>query len=620
MMRLTRRTALKLSGAAACAPLLPRFSFAEEGTGSHGMAVIGEVKYPPGFPHFDYVNPAAPRGGRIVTQIPARLFNQNFNTFNTLNIYVLRGDGAAGMPLTFASLMAASTDEPGSAYAFVARDVEISDDRKTLRFHLRPEATFHDNSPIRADDVLFSLETLRDKGHPNIATELLGIAEIIAEDDHTLSVRLGEETGRSLPLLVAAVPIFSRAWWEGRDFGATISEAPLGSGPYRVGNFSFGSYIEFERVENWWADKLPVMLGRYNFDAIRYEYYRDRTASFEAFKKGVVTFREEFTSRIWARDYNFPALQVGRVVRDEVPDGSPSGAQGWYMNLRREKFADPRVRLALTYAFDFEWTNKNIMFDSYRRTHSFFQNSPLMAEGAPGPDELALLEPYRGQIPDDVFGEAFVPPVSDGTGRDRAMLQKASELLAATGCERRADGLYAPDGSRFTIEFLDDDATFEPHHHAYIAGLKLLGIEGSYRVIDAAQYTERLKRFDFDMTVSRISMLLFPDEGLRQLFGSTGAHQEGSYNLAGIDDPVVDALIETIVGADDWESFVSASRALDRVLRAQHFWVPQWNKPTHWFAYWDMYSRPAKKPDYDRAVVDTWWFDAEKAARIGRTG
>jgi microcin C transport system substrate-binding protein len=620
MIRVTRRTALKLTVAAAAAPILPYRAFAQEASRAHGMAVIGDLKYAPDFPNFDYVNIDAPRGGRIVTQLAQWGTNQNPVTFNTLNVYVLNGDGAAGMGLTAASLLEGSTDEPGSAYGLVAKEVEISDDRKALRFFLRPEATFHDGSPLTAEDVSFSLETLRDKGHPNIATQLLGIAEIVVEDEHTLFVRLKPESGRSLPNTVAGMPILSRAWWDGRDFQKSLSEAPLGSGPYKVSDYRFGSWIEFERIGDWWADTLPVMLGRYNFDRIRYEYYRDRTASFEAFKKGSVTFREEFTSRHWATGYDFPAVTDGRVIKDIVPDGRPAGAQGWFINMRWPKFADPRVRLALTYAFDFEWTNKNLMFGSYQRTASFFENSPLKAEGKPSAAELALLEPLRDQLPEEVFGEAFVPPVSDGSGRDRAMLQKASELLTAAGCTRSGGSLLSPDGTPFTIEFLDDDPTFEPHTNGYIAGLKLLGIAGNYRVVDGAQYNKRMQDFDFDMTPYRFSNPLYPDESIKQLFASKTAKEPGSNNFSGIADPAIDVLLEKVVQSDDWDKFVTASRALDRALRAKHFWVPLWNKPIHWFAYWDMFSRPDKLEQYDPGVLDTWWFDAEKAAKIGKTG
>ena len=620
MIRISRRTALKLSGAAACAPLMRGAAFAQETSRAHGMAVIGDLKYGPDFPHFDYVDTSAPRGGRIVTQLASWGYNQNPQTFNTLHIYVLRGDGAAGMGLTYSALMVGSNDEPGSVYGLVAKEVEVSDDRKALRFFLRPEAVFHDGSPITANDVAFSLATLRDKGHPNIATQLLGIADIAVEDAHTLSVTLKPDTARSLPVTVATVPIFSKTWWDGRDFQASYNEAPLGSGPYEVGSYKFGDYIEFQRRSDWWGDGLPVMTGQNNFDRIRYEYYRDRTASFEAFKKGNITFREEFRSRDWATGYDFPAIQDGRVVKEEVPDGSPSGGQGWFINMRRPKFADPRVRLALIYAFDFEWTNKTIMFGLYDRTASFFQNSPLMATGKPSAEELALLEPLRDKLPAEVFGEAFVPPVSDGSGRDRAMFQKAAELLTAAGCKRSGTGLLAPDGSPFSIEFLDDDGGFEPHTNAYIAGLRLLGIEATYRVLDAAQYTERQKRFDFDMVVSRFSTTLYPDESIKQFFGSESASQDGSYNLSGVADPAVDSLLDKITHANDWDSFVAASSALDRVLRALHFWVPQWNRKFHWFAYWDMFSRPAKTAQYDPGVLDTWWVDAAKAAKIGKAG
>jgi microcin C transport system substrate-binding protein len=604
MSHISRRVALKLAGAAAAAPLLPYRVFAQENSRAHGIAVIGDLKYAADFEHLDYVKVDAPRGGRIVTQIAQWTTNQNPITFNTLNMFVLNGDGAAGMGLTVAGLMESSTDEPGSLYGLVAK----------------AEANFHDGSSLTAEDVSFSLKILRDKGHPYIATDLRGIADIVVEDEHTLFVKLKSESGRSLPNTVARMPIFSRAWWEGRDFQKSLSEAPLGSGPYKVSDYQFGSYIEFERIADWWADKLPVMVGRYNFDRIRYEYYRDRTASFEAFKKGSVTFREEFTSRHWATAYDFPAVKDGRVIKDIVPDGRPAGAQGFFINMRRPKFADPRVRQALTYAFDFEWTNKNIMFDSFQRTASFFENSPLKAEGKPSGEELALLEPLRDKLPEEVFGEALVPPVSDGSGRDRAMLQKANELLMAAGCKRSESGLLAPNGEPLTIEFLDDDPAFEPHVNGYIASLKLLGIAGNYRVVDGAQFNKRMNDFDFDLIPHRLSNPLYPDESIRQLFGSKSAKEPGSYNFSGIADPAIDVLVEKVAQSDDWDKFVTASRALDRALRAQHFWVPLWNKPEHWFAYWNMFSRPEKVAQYDPGVLDTWWFDEEKAAKIGKSG
>ena len=617
-----RRTVLKAGAAgAALAALKPWSAPAQDARRSHGLSFFGDLKYGPDFRHFDYANPDAPKGGRIVTQLWSWGYNQNPNTFNTLQIYVLQGDGAAGMPLTFASLMAGSADESDSLYPYVAREVEAPEDRQWIRFFLDERARFHGGTPITAEDAAFSIDILKREGHPLISTELGMVAEVKAEDPRTLLVRFAPGTPRSLSLTVAgSAPIFSKAWWQGRDFQAALSEPPLGSGPYRFKAMSFGRWIEFERVADDWAAELPAMRGRYNFDVIRYEYYRDRVAAFEAFKKGDMTVRQEFTSRIWARDYNFPALERGEVVKEELPDESPAGGQGWYFNTRRPQFTDVRVREALVSAFDFEWTNANIMFNSYRRTSSFFENSILEAEGLPSEAELKLIEPHRDKLPAAVFAEPFVPPVSDGTGRDRTLIRRASELLAEAGCTRSGNRLMLPDGMPFTIEFLDDDNTFEPHHNAYIRNLGLLGIEASYRVVDPAQYQSRLDNFDFDMLVSRFSMALYPSETLRQFFDSSQADQNGSYNLAGIKDPVVDAMLDAVISARTRDEFMTASRALDRVLRAGHYWVPQWHKAAYWVASWDMYSRPATQPLYDTGIVDTWWFDPEKAARIGRAG
>ncbi|MBA3516950.1 MAG: ABC transporter substrate-binding protein, partial [Rhizobiales bacterium] len=569
MFRVDRRTVLGSSLAGAAVSLLPAWpSFAQNAARTYGLSYFGDLKYGPDFQHFDYANLDAPKGGRIVTQIWAWAYNQNPNTFNTLNIYVLQGDGAAGVPLTFATLMAGSADESDSLYPYLAREIETPEDRGWIRFFLDDRARFHDGAPVTAEDAAFSIETLKRDGHPNIATELAAVTEVLVENPLTLLVRFAPGTPRSLALTVAgSIPVFSKAWWEGRDFKAALSEAPLGSGLYKVGNLSFGRWIEFERVADHWAKELPAMRGRYNFDVIRYEYYRDRTAAFEAFKKGEMNVRQESTSRIWARDYNFPALTRGEVRKEELPDGSPAGGQGWYFNTRRPKFADVRVREALVSAFDFEWTNANIMFNSYRRTSSIFENSILKAEGLPSEAELKLLEPHRGKLPASVFAEPFVPPVSDGTGRDRTLIRRASELLAEAGCTRSGSQLLLPDGSPFTIEFLDDDDAFEPHHNAYIRNLGLLGIAATYRVVDPAQYQSRLDAFDFDMLVSRFSMSLYPSDGLRQFFDSSRADQNGSYNLAGIKDPVVDALLSDVIGAGTREEFVTASKALDRVLR-----------------------------------------------------
>jgi microcin C transport system substrate-binding protein len=581
--------------------------------------VIRGLKYRPGFAHFDYVNPGAPKGGRIITQGVTKIYNQEFNTFNTLNMFVLEGVGVQAINLTFASLMAGSADESGSVYGYAASEVEVSEDGLTLRFFLRPEARFHDGSPITADDIVFSIDTLKADGHPLISTDLFGIEEVAAEDAQTVRLRLGAETGISLPVTIATLPIFSKSWWSGRSFKASLSEPPLGSGRYKVRDFRFGSYIEYERVADHWSEALPIMIGRYNFERVRYNYYRDRVPAFEDFKKGGMTYREEFTSRVWAREYNFGALTEGKVKRDEIPDGSPSGAQGWFLNMRRAKFRDPRVREALGLVFDFEWTNRNLMFDSYIRTASFFENSPLKADGLPSPAELAVLEPYRAKLSPAIFEEPFVPPKSNGSGRDRTLRQKATDLLAAAGCTTSGSRLLLPDGTPFTIEFLDDDPTFEPHHNAYINALTdALGIEASYRVVDAVQYNERVKRFDFDITVNRFSMSLYPDEGILNFFHSDSAHRDGSNNLAGIADPVLDEILKRLVRTRDWDDFLTITRVVDRILRAGHYWVPHWHKATHWIAFWDMFGRPETVPPFDPSIIDTWWFDAERARNIGR--
>ncbi len=403
----------------------------------HGISAFGDLKYPADFKHFDYVNPNAPKGGTFSQIGPSRQFNQSFLTFNSLNAYVLRGDAAQGMELTFATLMGPSGisspghDEPDAMYGYAARAVRIAADKRTYRFLLRPDARFHDGTRITAGDAAFSFNTLKEKGHPNIRQLMRDVESVEAEDDATVAVRFTEKRGREIPLFVASLPIFSRAYYANRNFEDSSLEAPLGSGPYKVGRFEAGRYIEFDRVKDWWGANLPINRGKHNFDVVRFEYFRDRDVGFEAFTARNYLFREEFTSRTWATRYDFPAFKDGRVKRAVLPDQTPSGAQGWFLNTRRDKFKDPRVREAIGLAFDFEWTNKNVMYGSYERTHSYFQNSDMMAKGAPAPEELALLEPFRGKVPDEVFGEPFTPPVSDGSGQDRALL--ASRVAAPAG-------------------------------------------------------------------------------------------------------------------------------------------------------------------------------------------
>jgi microcin C transport system substrate-binding protein len=421
-------------------------------------------------------------------------------------------------------------------------------------------------------------------------------------------------------LFVASLPIFSRAYYAGRSFDETTLEPPLGCGPYKVGHFEAGRYIEYERVKDWWGADLPVSRGQNNFDVVRYEYYRDRDVAFEGFTGRSYLFREEFTSRIWATRYDFPATRDGRVKRDVIPDDTPSGAQGWFFNTRREKFKDRRVREAFVYAFDFEWTNKTIMYGSYERTHSVFQNSDMMAAGKPGPDEIALLDPFRGKVADEVFGEPFVPPVSDGSGQDRALLRKASALLQEAGCLIKNGKRVTPKGEPVGVEFLIDEPSFQPHHVSFIKNLGTLGIDANLRIVDPVQYRKREDDFDFDLIIQRFGFSSTPGDSLRSYFSSQAAVLKGSQNLAGIADPVIDALIERIVAADTRPQLVTACKVLDRVIRSGHYWVPHWYKPSHWLAFWNVFGRPATKPRFARGIPETWWYDREKAAKIEQRG
>lgn len=636
MSALTRRSALAL-GAGAAAGLLARVAFAqapvegvsaapapgagtEFGSEKHGLSAFGELKYPADFTHFDYVRSDAPKTGTF-SQTPSQiLFNQNFTTFNSLNSFVFRGDAAAGMELTFATLMVRAFDEPDALYGNAAISVATSADGLAYRFRLRPEAKFHDGTRLTAGDVAFSLMILKEKGHPMISELLrdLDTAEAVADD--VVLVRFKPTRTRDLPLTIATLPIFSKAYYASRDFEATTLEAPLGSGPYKVGRFEQGRYIEYALVEDWWGRDLPANRGQWNFARMRYEFFRDRDVGFEGFKARAFLFREDATSRIWARGYDFPAVKDGRVVRETLPDETPSGAQGWFLNLRRAKFQDKRVREALILAFDFEWINKNLMFDAYKRTASYFQNSDLMAKGLPSPEELALLEPLRGTVPDEVFGEPWSPPVSDGSGQDRKLLREASRLLREAGWTNRDGRLVNARGEPFAIEFLEFDPGLDPHVGAYIKNLKILGIEGTIRLVDPAQFQSRLNAFDYDVVSRRFSMSPTPGEGLRQIFGSASAKIPGTSNLSGIADPAIDALVEKVVNAKSRAELTVATRALDRVVRAGRFWVPAWYKGSHTIAYWDVYTRPTKQPRYTRGFEETWWWDKAKADRLGIPG
>jgi microcin C transport system substrate-binding protein len=581
---------------------------------THGLSAFGELKYAADFKHFDYVNPDAPKGGRLATIGTGAVL-----TFNSFNPFIIRDDAAQGLDFLFDSLMVRAEDEPDAMYGLIAHAAEVAEDRRSVTFHLRPEARFRDASPVTAQDVIFSFEKLRDpaKAHPRFATPLRDVVKAEALDEHTLRFEFQGDNLRDLPLIVASLPIASNAFYAEDDFYKPSLKVPMGSGPYDIGTYKTGTNITYKRRPDYWAADLPVNRGRYNFDEIRYEYYRDRTAGLEGFKAGAYDLREEFTSKSWATEYNIPQIRDGRIKLATLPDERPAGAQGFFINTRLDKFADRRLRKALDYAFDFEWTNKNLFYGLYLRTDSYFVNSDLKAEGPPSEAELKLLEPFRDQLPPEVFDEPYAPPVSDGSGRDRRQLSAASKLLREAGWTVNDRGVRVnAKGEPLTIELLMEDPGLERIFAFYIEKLKSLGIQASIRNIDAAQYQVRLKDFDFDLDMSRFVLGQTPGPEMRNYWSSEAARTKGSQNLPGIADPVVDRLIDVILQAKSRDELRAAARALDRVLRAGHYWVPQWYKASHHLAFWDRYSWPQTKPKYARGVLDTWWYDTEKAAKL----
>ena len=577
----------------------------------HGLSAFGDLAYPANFEHFAYANPDAPKGGTF-----SLVGWGGVTTFNSLNNYILKGDAAQGLELLFNSLMVPAADEPDAVYGLVAESAEIADDGKSVTFYLRPEAEFADGSPLTADDVVFSFNTLKSKGHPIYHQTLQDVVKAEALDPHTVRYTFTGDLVRDLPLTVAVLPIFSKAYYATRPFEETTLDPPLGSGPYLVDKVAQGRSVVYRRNPDYWAKDLPVNRGRWNFDKIRFEYFRDRTPAMEAFKAGTYDFREEFTSKVWATEYDFPAIRAGKVKKEVLPDETPSGTQGFFLNTRREPLKDPRVREALDLAFDFEWSNRNMFYGQYTRTQSFFENSAMKAEGEPSEAERTLLTGLGVPVSDAALGPAYLPAKSDGSGQDRNLLLQAGKLLDEAGWTVKNGVRVNAQGTPLKLEILMFEQAFERIAAPYVKNLKLLGIDASIRMVDPAQYQQRLKDFDFDITTERYQMRNTPGVELRSYFGSAAAKMDGSLNLAGIADPAVDALIERVIAAKSREELNTAARALDRVLRAGHYWVPHWYKASNNIAYWDKFSRPATKPRFDRGILDTWWYDEAKAAKL----
>ncbi len=615
-LNLTRRAAL-LSAAA-----LPMFGLPARGAEdqaraaekklwrqTYGLSSFGELNLPEDFPHFPYARPDAPKGGQLIQEAVA-------TSYDSLNGLILSGNPAIGLGLINDSLMSGSLEEDNALYGLVARSVEISPDKKQYRFHLRPEARFHDHSRMTAKDVVFSLTTLREKGHPIIRQLLRDLESAVAEGDDVVLVTLHDGFGRDSILNIAGQPILSSAYYAQHPFDHSGMEPPLGSGAYKIGAFEQGRFIVYERVADYWAKDLPVNVGQNNFEAIRYDYFGERAVGFEAFKSGAVNLHESSTASEWATGYDFPAVRDGRVKKMEIPDRRSPGFQGFFFNTRRAIFRDPRVREALGYCLDFEWSNRNLFYGAYKRAHSFFENTDMSAEGMPSPEELALLEPLRDKLRPEVFGMPFMPPVSDGSGQDRALLQRANALLQEAGCKRQGTQLLLPDGTPFTFEVLEFSNAFDKVVQPMFKNMRLLGIEARLRVVDSAQYKQRIDAFDFDMVTDRKMIGGVPGEELLAYFGSKSGQTNGGLNLAGINDPAVDALVDKALNAKSRAELVFICRALDRVLRSGQYWIPNWFSPNRRIAAWDDFGHPDTFPKLDLGIGSLWWWDVEKATAV----
>ncbi|GIL01231.1 MAG: ABC transporter substrate-binding protein [Alphaproteobacteria bacterium] len=618
----TRRAFIRMAAGAAAAPLLPAVSLAANPTETplHGLSAFGELKYPPDFAHFEFASPQAPKGGSFVFSPSYWYFNQNTQTFNTLNTFVLAGEAPPRIELCFDSLMNWAWDEPDALYCSLARTVTISADRNRYRFELREAARFHDGSAVTADDVVFSYLTIREQGHPQLALDLANLETAEAAGPHTVELVFnGSQSERAILAVANSVPILSRAWYATRDFEAATLEPALGSGPWKVGRFESGLFIEYERVADYWAGELGFARGLDHFDRIRIDFFRERTAFLEAFKKGDIAWREEFTAKFWATEYDFPAARQGRVKQAYFPSEKRPSLQGWAVNTRRAKFADRRTRQALAVLFDFEWTNRNLFYDAYARSHSLFEGSDLAANGPPPAGELALLEPLRDKLPEAAFGEAVMQNVTDGSGSDRSILRKADALFAEAGWRKRDGRLVDANGEQLSVEVLIRSQVFERILGAYTENMRRMGIAASIRLVDPSQFQARLDRFDFDLAGLAFSFENNPTmESLRQYFHSETAGRSGSRNYPGIADPAVDALIAKAGRARTHEELATVMRALDRVLRVHHFWIPNWHSANHRVAYWDMFGWKDPKPDFFFPVERLWWFDRARAAAIGR--
>lgn len=577
-------------------------------TRSHGISLYGDLKYGPDFHHFDYVNPDAPKGGKLL--------QSSIVAFDTLNPFTLKGNAAAGIGLVYDSLMVSSADEPSSMYGLIAREIELPQDRSFAIFHLDPRAKFQDGSDITAEDVKFSYEILLEKGSPvyrQVFSQIEG-AEII--DELTVKFTFKPGNNRETPLTVAGISIMPKKFWDGKDFAKTTFEIPVGSGAYKVASIEAGRRITYERDPNYWAANLPVNRGQNNFDTIQYDTYLDPEVQRQAFLAGEYMIRSEHSSRDWNTAYNTPAVERGDIQKEFMPDNLPVGMQAYVMNNRLPIFSDQRVRRALQYGFDFQWLNRAMFYGAYSRTDSFFVNSELAATGIPTGDELALLEPYRDQLPARLFTEPYTLPDFDAPNGRREALREAMTLLNEAGWEVRDKVLVNKEtGQPFRFELIIRQPGLEKIALVVKSRLKQLGVEMDIRLIDTGQWVNRIQAFDFEVTTFWWQQSLTPGNEQRVFWSSEAADQPGSRNFAGIKNPVVDAMIENITSANSWEELVAATRALDRVLLWGDYVIPQYYLGGDRMVWWNIFGRPDEVPLQGMSVM-RWWIDPDKAAKL----
>ncbi len=567
---------------------------------SHCLTLYGACKYPAGFSHFEYVNPTAPKRGTVKLA--------ETGTFDSLNPFILKGVKAPGISMLFESLMTSSFDEPQSMYGLLAEAVEVAPDRSYADFTLRSAAKWHDGSAVTADDVLFSFDTLKNKGDPTFKILYATISSVEKLDTRRVRFRFTDKENRELPLIAAQMPILSKAYYATRDFEKTTLEAPMGSGPYLVESVEQGRHIIYRRNENYWGKELSVNRGQHNFDRMRIDMYRDENVALEALKAGAYDFRREYIARNWATAYDAPAVRDGRIIKREIPDMTPQGMQAFIFNTRHSKFADRKVREAIALTLDYEWTNKTIFYGAYKRNGSYFENTQFQAKGIPEGAELALLKPFEKELPAELFSQEFKIPTTDGSGNARSNLLRAQALLDAAGFAIKDGKRIDKNGEQLNVEFMLRQPTMERVIAPMRKNLERLGISSSIRSVDDAQYQKRIDNSEFDIVSIWINRgLFYPGSEQMALWHSSQATVKGGNNLAGAQDKAIDHILAALMSAKDEASLVAAGRALDRALLWNHFIIPNWHSGSFRVAYWDKFGIPAVYPKYNIGFPQTWW-------------